>query len=206
MCNQHKLKTSTSEIEALFRDVGFALGYPEGVPNVEPRDCVRITDVAPIVRAGGAGGEVVQRPWSWRGPGGAPVFNLRSEGRRFPAASRCAIPTDGFYEFTASADRKARRKDRWLFTMAGRGPFFIAGCVRDGAWAMLTTAPGPDVAPFHERQVVAFTPAEAIDWLQGGPEAELLRPSPAGVLLAAPCPAEMTTSRFDLALFSDEPS
>lgn len=185
MCNQHKLNTAISEIEALFRGVGFLLAFPEGVPNLEPRDCIRITDTAPIVRPGGPGGEIVQRPWSWRGPGGAPVFNFRSDGRRFPTAMRCAVPTDGFYEFTAAADPKTRRKDRWLFTMAGQGPFFIAGCVRDGAWAMLTTEPGPDVAPFHNRQVVVLTASQAADWLTGGPEDQLLRPSPAGVLTAA---------------------
>lgn len=185
MCNQHKLKSAISEIEAMLRDFGFPLAFPEGVPNLEPRDAIRITDTAPIVRPAGAGGALVQRPWSWRGPNGAPVFNFRSEGRRFPTAARCAIPTDGFFEFTASKDPKARRKDRWLFTMAGQGTFFIAGYVRDEAWTMLTTGPGPDIAPFHDRQVAVLSPAEAVDWLRGGEEGALLRPAPAGVLKAS---------------------
>lgn len=181
MCNQHKLNTSITEIEALFRQAGFAVGFPEGVPNLEPRD-IRITDRGPIVRPAGEGGVIVQRPWSWRGPTGAPVFNFRSDGRRFPTAARCAIPTDGFYEFTTPDDPKARRKDRWLFTAARCETFFIAGCVRDEAWAMLTTEAGPDVAPYHARQVVVLDAGQAVSWLRGASEAELLRPSFAGAL------------------------
>ena len=61
--------------------------------------------------------------------------------------------------------------------------FCIAGIVRkdaiDGApcFAMLTTQPGPDVAPYHDRQVVVLRPADWGAWLDlTRPEAELLRP------------------------------
>lgn len=185
MCNQHKLKSPVREIEDLFANLRtpVPLRYPEGVPNLEPRNCIRITDTGPIVRSGPGGLELVQRPWSWKGPTGAPVFNFRSEGRRFPPAVRCAIPTDGFYEFTAP-EPGSKRKTRWLFTMAGQGPFFIAGLIRDQAWAMLTTAPGADIAPYHDRQVVVLNPEHAAAWLSGAPEAGLLRPSPEGCLRA----------------------
>ena len=191
MCNQYKLKKAVQEIADAFRDLNLPLGFPEGRPNVEPREQVCITDTAPIVRpsrasgeGGGAAAELVQRPWSWKGPNGAPVFNFRSEGRRFPLQARCVIPTDGFYEFTTPEDPKQKKKDRWLFTMQGEGLFFIAGHQRGDAWTMLTCDPGPDMAPFHTRQVVVLSPRSAVDWLTGGPEAELLRPAPAGTLSA----------------------
>jgi putative SOS response-associated peptidase YedK len=187
MCNQHRLKSAVAEIADTFRDLGKPLSYPEGAPNLEPREVIAITDTGPIVRAGpeGAGGlELVQRPWSWKGPTGAPVFNFRSEGRRFSQASRCLIPTDGFYEFTAPEDPKQKKKDRWLFTMRGEGVFFIAGVMRGPAWAMLTCEPGPDMAPFHARQVVVLGRRDAVAWLGGGAEADLLRPAEAGTLAA----------------------
>ena len=56
----------------------------------------------------------------------------------------------------------------------------------DGAgetFTLLTTEPAPDVAPIHNRQMVVL---ERVDWLAWldltRPEAELLRPLPAGSL------------------------
>lgn len=86
-----------------------------------PRDDVRITEPAPVLRATAAGGrDLVQLRWSWPGPGGKPVYNFRSDRRRFPNG-RCLIPADGFYEFTdpePPAPKRAR-KTKWLFTMSG---------------------------------------------------------------------------------------
>ena len=47
---------------------------------------------------------------------------------------------------------------------------------------MLTCAPGPDVAPVHDRQVVVLDRADWATWLNGPAEAAqaLLAPSPAG--------------------------
>ena len=68
-------------------------------------------------------------------------------------------------------------------TLPGHELFAIAGVVRGDAWAMLTQPPGPDIAPFHDRQVVVLAPDQWRAWLSGEPnEAELLRPIPAGTL------------------------
>jgi putative SOS response-associated peptidase YedK len=49
---------------------------------------------------------------------------------------------------------------------------------------MLTTEPGPDVAPIHNRQIVVLRPEHWAAWLYlTKPEAELLRPLPEGSLL-----------------------
>jgi putative SOS response-associated peptidase YedK len=61
---------------------------------------------------------LVQRRLSWPGQNGKPVYNFRSEGREF-ASGRCQIPADGFNEFTDRADKKKKRKDKWLFTNKG---------------------------------------------------------------------------------------
>ena len=48
---------------------------------------------------------------------------------------------------------------------------------------MLTTAPGEDVAPYHDRQVVVLRPEDWAAWIYlTKPERELLRPSPGGTL------------------------
>ena len=200
---------------------------------------------ASAVEAGWLAAELVQRRWSWpgaagpAGPGGKargakPVYNFRSEGRRFgnsapgkaPAGGRCLIPLDEFYEFTdgdvvtapspshsPSGERappsllkgEGKRKSKWLFTLAGdndfgrvhdgdpdAGPglFCVAGLWRDDpnvgeAWTMLTCEPGPDIAPYHNRQIVLMPRARWADWLAGDvPAADLIAPTPAGTLVA----------------------
>ena len=61
---------------------------------------------------------------------------------------------------------------------------FRPGAGPDGAdaFAMLTTEPGPDVAPIHPRQVVVLGPGEWARWLDGPEPEALLRPSPAEAL------------------------
>ena len=191
MCNLYTQTRSVDGVLAMTRALDLPLGFPEGVPNLQPRD-IRITEPGPIVR-GGPGGEhqLVVRRWSWPGPGGKPVYNFRSDGREF-RSGRCLIVADGFYEFTAPADPKQKRKDRWLFTAADGDMLGIAGLVRavpdiGEAFTMLTCAPGPDVAPYHSRQVAVLPPASWREWLDGtAPAADLLAPLPPGTLRVQP--------------------
>lgn len=37
--------------------------------------------------------------------------------------------------------------------------------MKDCAFAMLTTVPGPDVAPYHDRQIVVLPQGASIHWL-----------------------------------------
>jgi putative SOS response-associated peptidase YedK len=167
--------------------------FPEGSPNVAPRD-IAIADPGAIVRAGELGGyELVVRRWSWPAPNGKPVYNFRSDGREF-GSGRCLIIADGFYEFTAPADTKAKRKDRWLFTVPGAAMLGIAGLTRidpavGEAFTMLTTEPGPDVAPYHGRQIAVLPPERWSAWLNPAvPARDLLQPLPAGSLAVQSSP------------------
>jgi putative SOS response-associated peptidase YedK len=184
------MEKAPDAIIALARELGHQLAFPEGLPNFQPRD-VRITERAPILRRS-EGLELVERRWSWPAPTGKPVFNFRGEDRRFPPAERCVILTDGFYEFTAPGDPKAKKKDRWLFTWPGHEWFGIAGIWRADAkvgeaWTMLTCEPGPDVAPYHNRQVVLLSPADCFAWLEpGSVAADFVKPLPAGSLAVTP--------------------
>ncbi len=189
MCNLYRLETAPDAIAAVVREMGLALRFPEGVPNFQPR-AVRISERAPLLRAGTEPGglDLVERRWSWPGPSGKPVFNFRGEGRRFDPAERCVVLADGFYEFTAPADPKQKTKDRWLFTWPGHEWFGIAAIYRDDpkvgeACTLLTAPPGPDVAPFHDRQIVVLSPEDCLRWLDPTvPAADLVRTLPGGSL------------------------
>lgn len=48
---------------------------------------------------------------------------------------------------------------------------------------MLTTEPGPDIAPYHDRQIVVLPPGASIHWLDlSASEALILTPSALGQL------------------------
>lgn len=194
MCNDYRLEVDVASIAEDFSDLKIRIDFPEGTPNVAARADIRITDPGAIVRASakGAGhGELVQRRWSWPGPTGKPVYNFRSDGREF-GENRCLILADGFYEFTEPAPAegapKRRPKDKWLFTMKGHRWFCIAGIYRQHpdvgeAFTMLTAEPGPDVAPYHSRQVVVLGREDWARWLDPAvAAADVLAPAPAGTL------------------------
>ena len=182
MCNTYRFKPFADQPFEEVRQLGIELEFPDGKPNIEPRDEIRIGDAAPVMTRSASGVSVAMTRWAWTSPQGRPVFNFRSDGRSFANSHRCAIPADGFYEFT-DALPGLKRKTRWLFTMVDAPAFWVAGIIRDGAFAMLTAPPGPDIAPYHDRQIVLLEPGRAMEWLDlTTPEAELLRPLPAGRL------------------------
>ena len=190
MCNDYRLEVDGATIVDGFADLDIDLRFPEGVPNIQPRADIRITDAAPIVRMlpGERGaGEMVQRRWSWPGPNRKPVYNFRSDGREF-SSGRCLIVADGFFEFTTPEDPKQKRKDKWLFTRKDEPWFCIAGIWRASdvgeAFTLLTMEPGPDIAPFHDRQIAILDRARWVDWLDPSvPAKQVLHALPAGSLV-----------------------
>lgn len=185
MCNTYGLNHPVTLLNQAFSETALPLIFPAGMPNLEPRDQIRPTDPAPIVRCAGGETQFVSLRWGFQParPKAGPVINFRSEGRRF-GSNRCLVPASFFFEFTG--DRYP--KSKWRFTLAGDPFLCIAGLWRgaQGDWpesfTMLTTEPGPDMAPYHDRQVAVLRRADWRAWLHGGPEAELLRPLPAGSL------------------------
>ena len=101
--------------------------------------------------------------------------------------SQRTLPRAGFALLRVHRDEVAEIK--WRFTKAGEDWFCFAGLWRPAAgevpeaFTLLTTAPGPDVAPIHDRQMVVLERADWLAWLElSRPEAELLCPLPAGSL------------------------
>ena len=193
MCNLYRIEKNPDAIRRLFEGVGIQLDFPEGVPNLQPAD-IHITDRAPIVRGNSSGAELVVRRWSWPNAGGKPLYNLKSDGRSF-GERRCLAVADGFYEYTAPSDPKAKRKDRWLFRPVEGALIGIAAIWRDHpdvgeAFTLLTAEPGEDVKPFHHRQIVLVPPERWRDWLDPKvPSRDLLAPTPPGFLSVEAAPA-----------------
>jgi putative SOS response-associated peptidase YedK len=181
MCNDYRLKADVGSIIEEFADLKIKIRFPEGTPNIEARDDIRITDIAPIIRSldGPRGtGDLVQRRWSWPGQNKKPVYNFRSDGREF-TSNRCLIVADGFYEFTDPTEKGKKRKDKWLFTKRDEPIFCIGGIWREGieigeAFTMLTMEPGPDTAPYHDRQIVILERDAWADWLDPSISAQTL--------------------------------
>ncbi|MGX5722392.1 SOS response-associated peptidase [Shinella zoogloeoides] len=190
MCNDYRLMVELASIIEEFEQLKIKIRFPEGRPNIEPREDIKITDLAPIVRTADderGTGELVQRRWSWPGPTRKPVYNFRSEGREL-ASNRCLVVADSFFEFTTPEDAKKRRKDKWMFKKVGEPIFAIAGIWRQTAdvgeaFTMLTMPPGPDIAPYHDRQIVILEREAWSDWLDPSISAKsLIRPLAEGSL------------------------
>lgn len=202
MCASYEARFSVTQLVDAFDKHGAPLRFPRGLPNIEPVDEVRPTDIAQAVRAvADATAELTPLRFGFPGaprPGGKakppPVINFRSEGRRFsngPSGGRALIPVSGFYEFTGDIYPKTR----WILRGVGQPFLALAALWRAGAdgapdaFALLTAAPGPDVAPYHSRGVLPLPPALWADWLFDRRPAEaLLTPPPAGTLTAGAAP------------------
>jgi putative SOS response-associated peptidase YedK len=187
MCNDYEQHVGWAEYSKLMREIGLEMPAHQSELDLPQADDIRINDTGPVVRAAGNGIELTPMKFGFppKGPRGGPVFNFRSEGRRFDNSNRCLIPATAFFEFTGTKYPKAKHR----FTLNGAPFMAIAGLWRDGsgnqpaAFTMLTTEPGPDVAPYHDRQVVVLQPSDWAAWIYlSKAEAELLRPSPAGAL------------------------
>ena len=186
MCNDFGNRVPYSAYVEEFSQTRLPLITPDAVPNLEPRDDIWPTETAPVLRLGGSGIELAQLRWGFAPgrPKAGPVINFRSEGRRF-SQGRCLVPASHFYEFTGAKSPKSK----WRFTKAGADWFCFAGLWRPAAgdvpasFTLLTTAPGPDVAPIHDRQMVVLERDDWLAWLElSRPEVELLKPLPEGSL------------------------
>ncbi|MBV8912818.1 MAG: SOS response-associated peptidase [Acetobacteraceae bacterium] len=189
MCNDFGNGIPYDAYVEAFSQTRLPLKVSGAIPNLEPRDDIWPTETAPVLRLAGDGIELAQLRWGFAPgrPKAGPVINFRSEGRRFPNG-RCLVPASHFFEFRGAKAPKSK----WRFTKTGADWFCFAGLWRPAAgevpeaFTLLTTAPGPDVAPIHDRQMVVLEREDWLAWLElSRPEAELLRPLPAGSLQVA---------------------
>lgn len=207
MCNRYSNQVAYRSYVEVLRDLGISLVSPEpnAAPNLEPRDNIRPTDRAPILRPVPGGVELRELRWGlipryhtksikeWS----LLMTNARSEtlltNRYFKDAAtsqRCLVPADQFYEWTGPKGQKTK----WAFRVKDAEWFCFAGIwerakTTDGeveSFALVTMPAGPDVQPYHDRQPVILQPRQYKEWLDAGSDTAPLLSSPApGTLLVA---------------------
>jgi len=201
MCNDYERHIEWAAYEKALAEAGLGTTSAAGPADLTPADDVRVGALAPIIVASGNAVELAPMRWGFtpQRAGGPPVFNFKSENRDFTGSRRCLIPASAFFEFTG----KASPKTKWRFDLADSPVFAVAGLWREDdkgpAFTMLTTSPGPDVAPYHDRQIVVLPPARWGEWLYlAAPDPALVAPLPAGSLTVRiarqgkdPVPAEL---------------
>ena len=184
MCGRFTLTVAT------FDELCALLGVPPDVDAAavfRPRYNVAPTDTHIILCEDG---RRHLAPAVW-GLGEKPQINARSETadsrptfRTAFARTRCVVPTDGFFEWTA--DRQPlwfHRKDGGLLLMAG-----LYERDRDQLrFTILTTAANDLVAPVHDRMPASLAPEQLDAWLGRTPPGKLralLKPAPTEWLIA----------------------
>ncbi len=178
MCNRYGYNAPHHRLRELFGQVDLPFRWPEAAPNLAPLEEINPTDPAPLVQRYEDGVRLDQLRWGFPPPRpkAGPVINFRSEGRRF-THGRCLAPATHFFEFTGTKYPKTK----WRLTTTEFDVFCFAALVRDDRFTLLTCDPGPDVAPFHDRQPVVLGPADWREWLtSGGDVGQLLKPLPEG--------------------------
>jgi putative SOS response-associated peptidase YedK len=185
MCNDYEQHVTAAQLAAALN--AHDLGGPADAASFAVADDIKIGDLGPVLvlSGNGVGVRPMQFGWPPPRPKSPPVFNFKSDGRHFDKSKRCVVILSGFFEFTGSKYPKAKHR----FTLRGQPVMGIAGLWHEAAgdapesFTMLTTAPGPDILPYHDRQVCVLAPDDWSAWLSlTRPEAELLKPLPAGSL------------------------
>jgi len=176
MCNEYAQERSLDELLREFGQLELPLTWDGGAPNMEPRASIRPTDPGYIVTGRDGGAVISQMRWGFPGPRG-PIINFRSDGRSFPKG-RCLVPIDAFFEFTGAKAPKSK----WRFTATDDTVLGVAGLIRDDRFTLLTGPPGPDIAPYHDRQIVILPCEHWAAWLDTGRPAPPLAPAPPGTL------------------------
>ena len=191
MCARYTIRKKT------LREVADALEaeYAEDdEPLYRARFNVAPTDLAWIVEMGGD--RRVLRPATWSYLlGGRPLINLRAENvgsgsgyREAFTSRRCAVVTDGFYEWPptkGNAPTFYHRTDDGLVLLGGlyQRP---KGTDIHARFTVLTTKPNALVARVHDRMPVVL-PAERLDQWLGAEPAEavgLIGPAQEDALVA----------------------
>ena len=190
MCNNYALTIAPADLAEAFDERFIPWTAPVPTPNLAPSDDIRPTDLAPVVTpAAGGGATLIRLKWGLvpQQPKRPPIINFRSEGRAFERG-RCLVPASSFFEFTGTKYPKTR----WRFTRTDGAWFCFAGMIggsgEDVRFTLLTTAPGSDIAPIHDRQPVVIERGGWADWLGGAPSGEVLRPSAPGTWAVAEAP------------------
>ncbi|MGI4877623.1 MAG: SOS response-associated peptidase [Janthinobacterium lividum] len=187
MCGRFRNLQTWSD---LYGDLQRFLGpVTQAAVNLEPREQVRPTQTAPIVRmTDGAVGVASARwwlvPWFYKGTlkgWKATTFNARAETVATSRAyrdsfkrRRCLVPADGWYEWMGPHDEDDKRKQPWLFAPRDRAPIMLAGiwdrCETSDqglieSFSVVTQPAGAPLNGYHDRAPIVLFGDEWARWL-----------------------------------------
>ena len=181
----------------LLRDPGLpGMPAPDPRPNIKPGEAVWTLTAAgpremrwgmiPVGRVNARGRPVMET-----------IINARSETlfdkSAYAGVQRCAVPVDGWYEWTG----ETRRKTAWRITRADGALLWFAaiydiwhapGGTEVAQVATVTCEPSADVRDIHHRMGVLLTRDQVSIWTGGdqAAAAALMRPFPDGRLSVEP--------------------
>jgi putative SOS response-associated peptidase YedK len=146
---------------------------------------VRISDTGPAIIADGDTARLVPMRFSWLLPTRAPMSNIPSDNKQLPKMARALVPASAFFEFSGDKAPKSKHS----VTLTGE-PFMALAAAwkpakgnEPASFAMVTVDPGPDILPYHPRQMAVLPPADWKRWIYDQASMpDLLRPLPAGSL------------------------
>lgn len=215
--------TQSALFDVPFSDVHAPQGLPPARYNIAP------TQVIPILRAVSAT-EAMLEPARWgliphwkKDDSGPPLFNARAETlqekpsfREAFKHGRCAIPMDGYYEWSESPELGAspssgKKTPYWITT--GK-VMWVAGLWSTGldqlSATMVTTDSAPPLDAVHHRMPRFLARDEMEQWLLGDSReaAELLAPARESVIDAfkiTPADSAVGNARNDYKELIDGP-
>lgn len=120
---------------------------------------------------------------------------------------RCLVPTNGFYEWTATSTDKQpffiRPKDQGLFALAGiYSSWLDPDGVEWGTYSIITTTPNKEMQTIHDRMPVILHPNDEALWLDpsisdAGILYDFMRPYPNDMLLLNEVGQEINSVKVD---------
>lgn len=89
MCADYRSRYALAAIADPFSHLKIPLRFPNGLPNIEPRGSIRITDPGTVVRTGGGGGDgrAADHALEPAGAEGQAGVQLPLRRAKFPAAA-----------------------------------------------------------------------------------------------------------------------
>jgi putative SOS response-associated peptidase YedK len=202
MCARYTLRKRTLSDVAEALDAEFA-GDDEQL--YKPRYNVAPTNLAWIVEYGGDRRVIRPATWNYAIGAGRTLVNIRSESMVFGrfretfASRRCAVVTDGFYEWPGGGGEPV-----W-FHGADDGLVLLGGLSQPATvleyprFAVLTTRPNELVAKVHDRMPVIISSSRLDEWLTGDPADALkaLGPAADGAFVVTPVSKHVNNVRHD---------
>lgn len=205
MCNHYRADPKWVERTGEFSHLKIPLRFPEG-RNYQPALHLypgRDGEVLRMAQDGASLEPVVMRwglvPGFWRKSlkeWKASCQNCKSEEMAEKPAfkhslkrRRCLVPAEAFFESCGRGTKmewEITRKDGRLFMFAGLWDHAETADGPVDSYTILTSEPGPDVAQWHNRQLVALEPHDWETWLDVDAAYDrLVQPPAVGGLLQA---------------------